>query len=113
MKRICLLAALALVLTSATPTYAKNWGGKRDRGNTSSWNLPNFDNWDFPDIDWDDFQWPDFSDEDWCDKDWDWCDKLDDWDWCDDDENPVPEPATAGLALMSLGALGVATRRRR
>lgn len=28
-------------------------------------------------------------------------------------DNPVPEPATAGLAFMSLGALTAAVRRRR
>ena len=74
-----------------------------------------------------DDNWFDCDDQKWdvkCDWDFD-CDDKDwsrdcDWDWkdCDDRkpprcDNPVPEPATAGLAFMGVGALVAATRRRR
>ncbi len=76
------------------------------------------DNW----FDCDDKQWDfncDWDRKDCDDKDWSWdwdCDR--DWKDCDDRQpprcdNPVPEPATAGLAFMGMGALVAATRRRR
>jgi len=116
-KHILMIMAAVIVFSQATPSYATYWrNGHRD------------------------FRWSNYSNDD-CDWGWNWdwdyrCDSNDsgddqddagysfgdwlnnwDWDWYDckpkKDDNPVPEPATAGLALMSLGALTAATRRRR
>ena len=119
-----------------------DWGKKKSKNRTWGFNLDNLcndegDRWCDDDRDkkkgrkdnrWCDDNWFDCDDNKW-DCGWDWKDCDDrkwswswdcDWDWndCDDREpprcdNPVPEPATAGLAFMGVGALVAATRRRR
>lgn len=92
------------------------WGDKdRNRRNRDRDSRCN-DSWfDCEDKQWDincDWDWKDCDDRKWSwDCDWDWKD-------CRDRkpprcDNPVPEPATAGLACMGMGALTALTRRRR
>lgn len=105
MKKLLLPIVAGVVLSVATPSFATFW------------------NHDKPD--WN-FDWPKSQDHNW-DHDWDWDQDQDhdwpdwggsgDWpghgNWCRPKDNPVPEPATAGLSLMGLAALGAVTRRRR
>jgi hypothetical protein len=84
-KCLLLLIACGLVLSFSTPSHAT------------------FSEYDWPKNDWPEYEWPK---NDWpkgheCNR------------WCGCKENPVPEPATAGLAFMGLGALAFATRRRK
>ncbi len=88
-KSLLLLILCGLVFAVSTPTYATFW-------NTGNYDQNDY--WDNNNNDWPDYDWPRGHE---CTR------------WCDHNDNPVPEPATAGLALMSLGALGFATRRRK
>ncbi len=115
MKKLLLPIVAVVVLSIATPSFATFW-----KGDSKDWNFDwsklqdrEWDNdWDW---DWDrdiDREWPDRGDI----KEWlegkDWTRDGHDWGSCGND-NPVPEPATAGLAFMGLGALIVATCRRK
>lgn len=113
MKKLLLPIAALIVLSIATPSFATFWNNnKRDRN--FDWSGQQDKQWDH---DWDcdtDHEWPNLSQiKDWLENK-DWSRGSHDWDgWCNKSDNPVPEPATAGLSLMGLAALGVATRRRR
>lgn len=128
MNRVLLLLAMGLVCTFATPSYATFWNS-HNRSRNFQWSGQN----DNQNCDWD-RDWNrdrDCDDRDWDrDRDCDWdrdrdCDDnrwdCDDKDWNDCKprkrrtkcDNPVPEPATAGLSIMGLGALAAAVRRRR
>ncbi len=142
-KRLVLLMAVAMLLSSAAPTYATNWGdwgGGWDIDWNTDWWPKDDEPRDKPECDWDDW----FDDISWTrserENNWgdhNWWENKDDWnlpshdeikewlenhdwkDWkggewhCKPHEDPIPEPATAGLAFMSVGALALATRRRR
>jgi len=151
-KRLLLLMAVAMLLTSAAPTYATYWGnnnwGDHSWGDWGDDWRPKDDEpkdeheckWDDWFDGWDDKVWtlPDrdgnWGDRNWFNndnKEWEWPSKdeikewlenhdwKDDWrdgggEWhCDHHDDPIPEPATAGLAFMGMGALIAATRRRR
>ena len=125
-KRVLLVMAAALVFSAATPSYATFYNHNSHRNSRhSSFNSFRGFNFNFNDCDWG-YQQNDCDDnQSWfdCDPpkqdDCDWSFNWDcDWDFdCDEPQepcdNPVPEPATAGLAFMSLGALTAAVRRRR
>ncbi len=119
MKRALLLSSMVTVFAFASPSYATFWAsnhGSRDHNWSRQTNDRDCDRDRDRDRDCD-------RDRDWdCGWDWDW-DWNCDWDWdCDWDwgcqpepqcDNPVPEPATAGLSMLGLGALATAVRRRR
>ena len=90
-------------VTVSTPSFATFWNsGSKNQNN--SWNNNN---------DWPQYEWPT---NDWPQYEWptnDWPKEHVHTKWCGHNDNPVPEPATAGLAFMGLGALAFATRRRK
>lgn len=98
-KRLSLLVLVALVLSVATPSYATLWnnGGKKNdkKNNPPKFVWPKFD---LPKYDWPKNDPPKGHE---CDR------------WCGCKDNVVPEPATAGLAFMGMGALALTTRRRK
>jgi hypothetical protein len=105
-KCLLLLIACGLVLSFSTPSHATFF--KNDRNTkidlSDFWDKLN----DWPEYDWPKNDWPEYE---WPKNDWPKgheCNR-----WCGCKENPVPEPATAGLAFMGLGALAFATRRRK
>lgn len=113
MKKLLLPIAAAIVLCVATPSFATYWDGHNGGHQGFDWSQTQ------PDREWN-HDWPSrpeikewLSKKDWP-KEWpkEWPkDGHHKWDGrCD---NPVPEPATAGLSLMGLAALGAVTRRRR
>lgn len=100
---LLLLIVSGLVLSISSPTYATFWNsGNND--NKNKWDDHNdqprfeFPTYDFPKYDFPKYDFPK---------------KHKHPKRPDPKDNPVPEPATAGLALMSLGALAFATRRRK
>ncbi len=101
MKKLLLPIAAVAVLSFATPSFATFWGfgGSKNWNQWGQWNQ-----WQNDSNDWND--WGNDWKDDNCPPTWNDCDPEP----CD---NPVPEPATAGLSLMGLSALAVATRRRR
>lgn len=105
-KCLLLLIVSALVFSFSTPTYATFWKSGKDRDNRSNKSWDN--NKDWPKFDWQDNNWPKFD----FPKN-DWPKGHEHTRHCGHKDNPVPEPATAGLAFMGLGALSLATRRRK
>lgn len=106
-KNLMLLIVSGLVFSVSTPSYATFWKkNNNQRQQRYSWNF-NWDNLKDPECDWHDFDLKDYLHNiDWKGGDFKWhCEKP--------GEDPVPEPATAGLAFMGLGALAFATRRRK
>ena len=159
-KRLLLLMAMTVVLSSAAPTFATNWGGNWGGGDWGNHDWGNHDwgndwwpkddkpkdeyecKWDEWFDSWDDIVWTRrwdndnsklLGDRNWWkndnnNKNWPSRDEIKEWlehhEWkkdgyhsgkwhCKPHEDPIPEPATAGLALMGMGALIAATRRRR
>ena len=113
-KRVLFVMAAAMVFSAATPSYATFWSSHSSYRNYSF----SFNSNDCEQNDCDDnYSW--FHCEEPQQEECDWSFNWDcDWDFdCDEPQepcdNPVPEPATAGLAFMSLGALTAAVRRRR
>ncbi len=129
-KRVLLVIAAALVFSTATPSYATFWSQNSlfgFRGFTGSGQDSHDDqNQNGRFYSFNNYSWYGFDSRDdghdqsqeenqYSFNDWSWGYGHDD---CRDDQppthdNPVPEPATAGLAFMSLGALTAAVRRRR